>query len=59
MDLILFLRATNYYKTDCRGYEAKITDCSANGSLEMGTNGMDCKTGHAYVKCKTIPGPIN
>ena len=42
-----------HYKTNCQGYEAKISDCS-----EIGKNRDECNpNGLAYVNCKTIPKP--
>jgi len=42
-----------HYKTNCQGYEAKISDCS-----EIGKNRDECNPNElAYVNCKTIPKP--
>ena len=43
-----------HYKTNCQGYEAKISDCfQSNDPID---GGGECdNNGHAYVNCETIP----
>jgi len=46
------ISSRNYFKTNCYGYESKISDCSKSKS-----SGEDCNGGYAFVTCKTVPPP--
>ena len=47
--IVCLFSSSDYFKTNCDGYEAELSTCTTSG-----TN-TDCDNGHAFVICNGIP----